>query len=135
MKYLLDTNICIDLLNNKTGAVARKLPTIVRRDVYICQIVKAELYYGTYKSSRREANLKLADWLSSEFGSLPFDEKAVKAYGEIRAKLERKGLPIGPNDLIVAAIAKAHDAVLVTNNVQEFERVDGIRIEDWLASV
>lgn len=135
MKYLFDTNICIDLLNNKTGVVAQKLPTLARRNVYICQIVKAELYYGAYKSSRQEANLTLVDWLSSEFGSLLFDEKAVKAYGEIRAKLEKKGLPIGPNDLIIAAITKAHNAVLVTNNVREFGRVDGITIENWFGSV
>ena len=97
----------------------------------ICQIVKAELIYGAYRSARREANLALLARFFSQFVSLPFDDASAEIYGRIRAELVRAGTPIGPNDLMIAAIALAHDAILVTHNVREFGRVEGLRFEDW----
>jgi tRNA(fMet)-specific endonuclease VapC len=95
------------------------------------QIVKAELYYGAYKSSRREENLALLRYFFGQFASLPFNDQASEIYGRIRAELTARGAPIGPNGLIVAAVAVAHDATLVTHNAREFSRVDGLRFEDW----
>jgi tRNA(fMet)-specific endonuclease VapC len=105
MTYLLDTNACIQFLNPGTTAVPGHLAAISREEVAICQIVKAELYYGAYKSARREANLALLTKFFKQFVSLPFDDAAAEAYGRLRAELARRGTPIGPNDLMIAAIA------------------------------
>ena len=131
MRYLLDTNTCIQFLNSRNSALQRRLAAISRDDVAICQIVKAELIYGAYRSARREANLALLARFFSQFVSLPFDDASAEIYGRIRAELVRAGTPIGPNDLMIAAIALAHDAILVTHNVREFGRVEGLRFEDW----
>ena len=132
MKYLLDTNVCIVYLNDSYAPVVQKLKSIKPSDVFLCQIVKAELAYGAYKSTRQAENLALLEQFFSQFVSLPFNDKAVEAYGQVRAKLAKIGNLIGPNDLIVAAIAIAHDVTLVTNNVREFSRVSQLKIEDWM---
>ena len=131
MKYLLDTNACIQFLNKRNSEVQRRLATARREEIVICQIVKAELYYGAYKSSRRAENLALLVRFFSQFESLPFDDAAAEAYGRIRAELTRRGKPIGPNDLMIAAIAVAHDLTLVTHNTAEFSRVPDLHVEDW----
>ncbi len=129
--YLLDTNTCIRFLNPGKSTVPDRLAAISREEVAICQIVKAELYYGAYKSARRDANLALLARFFSQFESLPFNDAAAEAYGRLRAELDRRGMPIGPNDLMIAAIALAHDLTLVTHNTSEFGRVPGLRLEDW----
>ena len=86
------------------------------------------------KSSRSTDNLLLLDELFSNLDSLPFDDDAARKYGEIRSVLTRLGKPIGPNDLMIAATALVHGAVLVTHNTREFSRVEGLQIEDWEAS-
>ncbi|MCP3994882.1 MAG: type II toxin-antitoxin system VapC family toxin [bacterium] len=131
MTYLLDTNACIAILNDQDSAVARKLATVPQSDVALCQIVKAELYFGAYKSRRTRENLRLLRTFQRQFSSLPFDDRAVKIYGRIRQDLERLGQLIGPNDLIIAAVTISHGAVLVTNNTKEFGRVRDLRLEDW----
>ena len=131
MTYLLDTNTCIRFLNPRASAVPSRLAAVNREEVVICQIVKAELYYGAYKSARRDENLALLAKFFSQFVSLPFDDLAAEAYGRVRAELARRGMPIGPNDLMIAAIAVAHDLILVTHNATEFDRVTGLRLEDW----
>ena len=131
MIYLLDTNVCIAYLNDRDSIVARRLATVHPQDVFTCQIVKAELFYGAYKSSRREQNIALLKRFFGQFASLSFNDQAVEAYGRIRAALGARGTPIGPNDLIIAAIAIAHNATLVTNNTREFSRVSGLLLEDW----
>jgi tRNA(fMet)-specific endonuclease VapC len=131
MTYLLDTNICISYLNDRNSAVARKLTTVRPDAIFLCQIVKAELYYGAYKSSRRQSNLALLRHFFNQFVSLPFNDQAAEAYGRIRAQLADQGTPIGPNDLIIAATAVAHNVTLVTHNTREFNRVGDLRIEDW----
>ena len=132
MRYLLDTNVCIVYLNDSHAQVVQKLKTIKPHDLFLCQIVKAELVYGAYKSSRQAENLALLEQFFSQFNSLPFDDNAVEVYGQIRTKLAKIGKPIGPNDLIIASIAVAHDVTLVTNNVREFSRVSRLKIEDWM---
>jgi tRNA(fMet)-specific endonuclease VapC len=131
MMYLLDTNTCIRFLNPGKSIVPDRLAAVSQEEVAICQIVKAELYYGAYKSARRDANLALLARFFSQFESLPFDDAAAEAYGRLRAELARRGTPIGPNDLMIAAIALAHGLTLVTHNTAEFSRVAGLRLEDW----
>jgi tRNA(fMet)-specific endonuclease VapC len=131
MIYLLDTNACIQFLNSRNTAAQQHLMALGKEDVVICQIVKAELYYGAYKSSRREANLALLVKFFSQFISMPFDDAAAETYGRLRAELARRGTPIGPNDLMIAAIAVAQGLTLVTHNTSEFARVPGLVLEDW----
>lgn len=131
MKYLLDTNACVAFLRNHDSLVSQKLRSIRYSDVVLCAVVKAELYYGVQRSSFPARNLaKLHDFLTN-FGSLPFDDRAAEEYGRLRAELARAGMPIGPNDLMIAAIALTHHLTLVTHNISEFSRVAGLALEDW----
>jgi tRNA(fMet)-specific endonuclease VapC len=102
-------------------------------DIFLCSIVKAELYYGAYKSARPSANLALIEQLASDFQSLPFDDLDAESYGRIRADLARQGRMIGPNDLLIAAIALRRQMTFVTNNTKEFSRVNGLILDDWTA--
>lgn len=133
MRYLLDTNICIVYLNDSHTQVVQHLKAIKPHNLFLCQIVKAELVYGAYKSSRQVENLALLERFFSQFKSLPFNDDAVDAYGQIRAKLTKMGKPIGPNDIIIASVAVAHDITLVTNNVRGFSRIPHLKIENWLS--
>ena len=99
--------------------------------IYLCAVVKAELFFGAMKSSRVHKNIALLDELFANFESLSFDDDAARRYGEIRSDLVRKGTPIGPNDLLISAIASVHDAILVTHNTREFGRITDLKIEDW----
>lgn len=96
----------------------------------LCDVVKAELLYGAFRSARVEQNLAKLDLLFSLVKSLPFDGNAAREFGEIRAYLARQGTPIGPYDLQIAAIARAHNLILVTHNTREFSRVQGLILED-----
>ena len=131
MTYLLDTNACIQFLNLRNSAVEHRLATLDGTAVVICQIVKAELFFGAYKSARREANLALLDKFFNQFASVPFDDASAEEYGRLRAELARRGTPIGPNDLMIAATALAHGLILVTHNTAEFSRVADLHLDDW----
>ena len=100
-------------------------------DVLVCSVVKAELYYGANRSSRKPETLAALEEFLSLLTSLPFDDNAARIYGKIRAELSSRGRPIGPNDLMIASIALANKVALVTHNTREFGRVDGLQIEDW----
>lgn len=131
MTYLLDTNTCIKYLNGTSDKIRDNLGSKQPEEINVCSVVKGELYYGALKSAKSEKNLyKVRDFLDC-FLSLPFDDTVAEKYGEIRAKLEKAGTPIGPNDLFIAAIAASNDKTLVTNNTREFRRVEGIKLEDW----
>ena len=97
----------------------------------ICDVVKQELFYGAYKSQRQVKNLEVLRDFFSAIVSLPFDGEAAEIAGKVRAGLAKAGTPIGPYDLQIAAIALAHKLVLVTHNTREFQRIKGLRIEDW----
>jgi tRNA(fMet)-specific endonuclease VapC len=101
--------------------------------VPLCSVVKAELLFGAAKSRASQQTRSRLDRFLQPFESLPFDDRAANQYARIRAQLERHGTPIGPNDLMIAAIALAHDAILVTANSREFARVEGLQWEDWEA--
>ena len=129
--FLLDTNVCIRILNGASAALVVRLRETGPASIRLCSVVKAELLFGARHSARVEHNLRLLDRFFAPYESLPFDDRAAEHYGTIRAELRAIGRPIGPNDLLIAAIARAHDAVLVTNNTDEFRRVVGLRLDDW----
>lgn len=131
MKYLLDANTCIRLLNGSDEEVTRRFTTCQPADIVLCSVVKAELLYGARRSARVESNLKRLEYFAAPLQSLPFDDRCAHDYGLIRADLAAQGKPIGANDLMIAAIARAHDLTLVTHNTGEFSRVADLRIEDW----
>ncbi|TCJ14716.1 type II toxin-antitoxin system VapC family toxin [Parasulfuritortus cantonensis] len=132
MAYLLDTNILIAMSKERPG-LAERLARHPASAILLSSVVVAEIEYGIAKSTRAEHNRRVFDCLLGGFPVIPFDEAAARAYGPIRAQLEREGRLIGPNDLMIAAHARALGAVLVTDNVGEFARVDGLALENWLA--
>ncbi len=134
MIYLLDTNTCIGYLTRRSSPIVNKLASLSPQDVALCDIVKAELYYGAYKGTRLESNLALFREFFSLFVSLPFDSRVAEVHGRIRARHKALGTPIGPYDLQIAAIALANNLTLVTHNTREFSRVAGLRLEDWEAA-
>lgn len=130
-RYLLDTNILSDLIRNPQGRAARRIAKAGEDNVCTSIIVAAELRYGCAKSS--SAKLRQAvEELLGEIDVLPFEAPADADYGAIRAALESAGTPIGGNDLLIAAHAKALGATIVTANTQEFKRVSGVKVENWL---
>jgi tRNA(fMet)-specific endonuclease VapC len=129
--FLLDTNICIHLLNQADTRVQRQFEARSPTDIALSSIVKAELLFGAQRSARMDANRQRLKLFFSPLLSLPFDDRCAEHYAMIRTDLAAQGLPIGPNDLLIAATARAHDAVLVTNNTGEFERIAGLHLEDW----
>ncbi|MEC4896112.1 MAG: type II toxin-antitoxin system VapC family toxin [Oscillatoria sp. PMC 1051.18] len=130
--YLLDSNVCIRLLNQPASSnIARKLAALTPDEIRLCSVVKSELYYGAYKSKRRDRNLANLNRFFSQFISLPFDDRAAIIAGQIRTQLDEAGTPIGSNDLLIAAIALSNDLTLVTHNTREFGRINGLKYEDW----
>jgi tRNA(fMet)-specific endonuclease VapC len=132
--YLLDTNACIRVLNRTSELLVERLRQHDPSEVRISSVVKAELLYGARRSGRVAENLGVLQRFFQPFVSLPFDDRCAERYGVVRTQLERDGLPIGPNDLMIAATALAHDLTLVTNNTGEFLRVAGLAVEDWQAA-
>lgn len=129
---MLDTNICIFMIKHKPESVMKKFMELQPSDVCISSITYAELVHGVEKSKAKEKNGIALAVMLSEIDILPFDSLAAQVYGTIKADLERKGMPIGPMDTLIAAHAKAVDVTLVTNNTREFCRVDDLRLEDWV---
>lgn len=129
MRYLLDTNACIVLLNETSPSLLTRIRRHPPVDIGLPAPVAYELYYGAYKSRRRDHNLELLDRM--EFEIVPFDASDARAAGAIRSQLEAIGRPIGPYDLLVAGQARARGLVLVTANTREFQRVAGLDWEDW----
>ena len=131
MKYMMDTNICIYAIKNKSESVIRKILSQNPEDLCISVVTYAELMHGVEKSQAVEKNRIAMSLFLSAITVLDFDGEAAEAYGQIRAELERKGTPIDPMDLLIAGQARSQGLILVTNNTREFARVTGLRIEDW----
>lgn len=131
MNRLLDSDICIAYLKGEDVAVEKRLLSHSPDQLYLCSVVKAELLYGARYSQKVAANLNKLERFFAPFNSLPFDDEAADQYGVLRAQLRREGRPIGGNDMMIAAIALAARAILVTRNRREFERVPGLRVETW----
>lgn len=131
MNYLLDTNICVLLIRQKSQVVLAHLRQVAPPDVAVSAITVAELQYRVHKSSRPVENQRALDQFLLPLTILPFDEAAALAYGRIRAALEAQGTPIGALDTLIAAQALGSGLTLVTNNVREFARVAGLSVQDW----
>ncbi len=131
MTFLLDTNSCIVYISGRSDTLRQRMDNVGDGDIVVCSIVKAELCFGATKSASPEKSFAVQRKFVDRFVSIPFDDRAALVYGRIRAELERRGTPIGGNDLMIAAIAVANDLTLVTHNVGEFSRVSDLRVEDW----
>lgn len=131
MTYLLDTNVCIRILNNTSPAVSRHLADQQPENIYLCTVVQMELYYGAYHSTHQDQNLAILERFFNQFKILPLNPQSARIAGQIRSQLARQGTPIGPYDLQIAAISLANNLTLVTHNTAEFGRVAGLQIEDW----
>ena len=130
-RYLLDTNILSDLVRNPRGLVTKRLAVVGEAVVCTSIVVACELRYGVAKKGSAELAGRIEQLLAS-LEVLPLDRDADRYYAEIRAHVSRTGEPIGANDLLIAAHALALDLILVTDNVDEYSRVPGLFIEDWL---
>jgi len=132
MNYLLDTNICIYIINKKPSSVIKRIQTTQPEQIAISTITQAELEYGIARSRNVDQNrIALLEFLFP-FLLIDFDQMAAVQYGLIRASLEARGKPIGSMDMLLAAQAKSRDLILVTNNEKEFHRIDGLKLENWV---
>ena len=129
---MLDTNICIYVIKHKPETVFQKLQNTNPEDVCISSVTYAELVHGVEKSAAVEKNRLALSMLLANMEILDFDVDAADCYGKIRAVLEKKGTPIGPLDMMIAAHAQSLGYTVVTNNVKEFSRVSALRIENWV---
>ena len=129
MRYLLDSNACIALLNNTSPSLRANMRRHRPSDIGLSAIVTYELYYGAFKSRRIDRNIELLDRLAFEV--VPFDGSDARVAGAVRSELEAVGRPIGPYDLLIAGQARARGLTLVTANRDEFQRVKDLDCEDW----
>ena len=130
-RYMLDTNIISDLIKNPQGRAAKRIARVGEDNICTSIIVAAELRYGCAKSGSKRL-LKAVDDLLGEIHVLPFEVPADAEYGGIRSELETAGKPIGGNDLLIAAHAYATGTTIVTANTDEFKRIRGLNVENWL---
>lgn len=131
MKYMLDTNICIYIINKKPEKIFQRFRGMDIGDACISSITFSELVYGVQKSEHKERNSVALMGFLAPLEILPYTDKAAMEYGRIRAVLERTGNLIGALDLLIASHCIAEDLTLVSNNLSEFERVAGLRLENW----
>ncbi len=131
MRYMLDTNICIYLIKKKPLRVLNKFNTYAVGEIAISSITVAELQFGTQKSQFPSQNQRALEQFLVPLAIVSFDHKAANIYGTIRAALERQGILIGSLDMLIAAHAMSLNATLITNNVKEFSRVEGLKLANW----
>jgi tRNA(fMet)-specific endonuclease VapC len=131
MRYLLDTNVCIEILRGRNLALKARLAAKSLNELGLCSVVWAELQCGARLAQNPQQELARLQDAFGDWPRLAFDDPAAEAYGEIRAYLQRAGRLIGGNDLLIAAIAQANDLLLVTHNTGEFARVPNLPVEDW----
>lgn len=131
MKYLLDTNVCVDYLTRRCASVIERIQASAPEDLCLSSVVIAELRYGADKSQRRLENHRKIDVLVNELVCVDFDAEAAAAFGRLRWELEQRGEPIGPYGLMIAAHAVSLDLVLVSDNLRELGRVSGLAVENW----
>lgn len=132
LRYLLDTNICIYVIKHRPPAVRDRFNQH-ERHLAISTVTLAELLYGAEKSAQPAHNLQVVESFAARLEVLPFDARAAAHFGQIRAALQRAGTPIGPYDLMIAGHARSQGLTLVTNNSDEFARVPGLLLDNWLA--
>ena len=132
MKYMLDTNICIYIIKKKPEGILTALRTKLPDGLAISTITLAELAHGVQASAYPQNNTLALSQFLVIIDVLPFDHEAAMEYGEICASLRRQGTPIGQMDMLIAAHAKSKGLVVVTNNIREFARVEGLSLENWV---
>jgi tRNA(fMet)-specific endonuclease VapC len=130
-KYMLDTNICIYIIKNKPLGVKKKLSLIAPEDICLSSITVSELFYGVEKSQYPQKNREALENFLINFNIMDYGYEASEAYGKIRAHLEKTGDIIGAMDLMISAHALSLKTILVTNNMKEFKKVEGLKIENW----
>jgi len=131
MKFLIDTNICIYLMNKRPPDLIGKFKEIEVGMIGISSITVSELQYGVSKSNFKKQNLTRLEEFLTPFAILPYDQMAAKHCGGIRSKLEKQGRIIGPLDMLIAAHAISRGLTLVTNNEKEFKRIKSLKVENW----
>ncbi|MDO3436422.1 type II toxin-antitoxin system VapC family toxin [Rhizobium sp. CBN3] len=129
--HLIDTNAVIALIGRKADMLLSRVMESDEGSIGLSTVVMHELYYGAYKCAKVSYNLETLRLFMADFPAIGVEREDALAAGEIRAALAAKGKPIGPYDVLIAAQARSRDLVLVTNNVGEFQRVEGLRVEDW----
>jgi len=133
LKYMLDTNICIFTVKNRPAHM-REVFNRHHGQMCISAVSLMELIYGAEKSASPERNLAVVEGFAARLDVLPFDEIAASHTGQLRAELAKSGTPIGPYDQMIAGHARSRGLIIVTNNRREFDRVPGLRVEDWATS-
>jgi tRNA(fMet)-specific endonuclease VapC len=131
MKYLIDTNICIYIMNKLPAEVIKKFKQFELGEIGLSTITVSELQYGVAKSIHREKNQQRLEEFIAPLEILTYDEPAARTYGHIRFQLEKRGQPIGPLDLLIAAHALSQNLILITNNDKEFKRIKNLKVENW----
>jgi tRNA(fMet)-specific endonuclease VapC len=135
MTYLLDANTCIRYLNGRSLSVVTRVAATSPDQIVLCSVVKGEMWFGARRSADPAGNRARQDEFFAQFVTLSYDDAAADHYSRLRADLARIGKPIGPNDMMIAAIALAHELILVTHNTAEFSRIEGLSLEDWEAEL
>ncbi len=131
MRYLLDTNICILIINRRPQGARDRFLHVSIGDMAVSSITVSKLHYGVEKSRKREQNARALQKFLLPLMVLPYDDEAAQQYGYIRAQLEREGKVIGAMDIMIAAHALALGLKVITNNTREFQRIPGLEVEDW----
>ncbi len=131
LAYMLDTNICIYVMKNYPAGLRDKFNALAEQ-LCISSVTLGELHYGAEKSARRTENFTAIENFVARLDVLSFGSKAAAHYGQMRAELERAGKPCGPHDLQIGSHARSEGLILVTNNRREFDRMPGLRVENWV---
>jgi tRNA(fMet)-specific endonuclease VapC len=131
VRYLLDTNACVDYLTQRFPSVVARIQDSSPEELCLSSVAVAELRYGADRSQRKTQNHARLDTLTTEIQCVDFDLSAAKAYGRVRAALEAKGTLVGPYDMMIAAQALSYGFILVTDNERELRRIEGLKIENW----
>ena len=131
LRYMLDTNICIYVIKNRPEGLRERFNRLADQ-LCISAVTLAEIIYGAEKSARQIENIKVVEQFASRLDVLPFGERAATHYGQIRADLERAGHPIGLHDMMIGGHARSEGLTLVSNNVREFQHIEGLRIDNWV---
>ena len=131
LRYMLDTNICIYVIKNRPEGLRERFNRLADQ-LCISAVTLAEIIYGAEKSARQIENIEVVDQFAARLDVLPFGERAATHYGQIRADLERAGHPIGLHDTMIGGHARSEGLTLVSNNVREFQHIEGLRIDNWV---
>ena len=131
LRYMLDTNICIYVIKNRPAALRDRFNSLADQ-LCISAITLAELLYGVEKSARPIENLAAVEQFAARLQVLPFAERAASHFGQLRAELEKAGQPAGAYDVMIGGHARSEGLIIVTNNRREFDRMNGLRVENWI---